>query len=222
LRIVPRVTERWATFDCYGTLIDWNGGIRAELARLFGEARAGALLQRYHEVEPDVQRKSPGLSYREVMLRALARIADVPTGEEDALGKSLPRWRAFPEVREALENARARGWKLAILSNTDRDFIEASKQTLGVPFEETIVASEIGSYKPAHRHWDEFFARTSASRAGHVHVAASLFHDVGPAGELGLRSIWINRLGERAGPNPTRELPDLERLPETLDELVAA
>jgi 2-haloacid dehalogenase len=222
LRIVPRVTERWATFDCYGTLIDWNGGIREQLARLFGDERADALLERYHEFEPQLERDYPGLSYREVMLRTLGRIADVPTGEEDALGRSLPGWRAFPEVRAALEEARARSWKLAILSNTDREFIEASKETIGVPFDETIVASEIGSYKPAHRHWEEFFARTTASRAAHVHVGASLYHDIAPAGELGLRSIWINRLGEHGGPKPTRELPDLERLPDTLDELVAA
>ncbi len=222
MRIVPRVTDRWATFDCYGTLIDWNGGIRTELARLFGEDRADALLERYHEVEPELQREYPGLSYREVMHRTLGRIADVPTGEEDALGRSLPGWRPFPEVRAALEQARARGWKLAILSNTDRDLIEASKHTLGVPFDQTIVASEIGSYKPAHRHWQEFFDRTSASRAAHVHVAASLFHDIAPAGELSLQSIWINRLGEGAGPKPTRELPDLARLPDALDELVPA
>jgi 2-haloacid dehalogenase len=216
------VLERWATFDCYGTLIDWNGGIRDQLARLFGDDRADAMLGRYHEAEPELQREHPGLSYREVMRLALGRIADVPTGEEDALGRSLPEWRAFPEVREALEEARARGWKLAILSNTDSDFIEASKQTLAVPFEETIVASEIGSYKPAHRHWQEFFDRTGASHTGHVHVAASLFHDIAPAGELGLKTIWINRLGEHPGPKPTRELPDLARLPEALDELLPA
>ena len=93
-----------------------------------------------------------------------------------------------------------------------------------MPFDEIVVAQEIGSYKPAHRHWDEFFARTHAPREGHVHVAASLFHDIVPANELGLRSVWINRTDETAPPDaqPTRELPDLLALPETLDELVAA
>jgi 2-haloacid dehalogenase len=93
---------------------------------------------------------------------------------------------------------------------------------IGIPFDEVVVAQEIGSYKPAHRHWEEFFHRTRAPREGHVHVAASLFHDVAPANALGLRSVWINRLGERASVEPTRELPDLLALPETLDELVAA
>jgi 2-haloacid dehalogenase len=213
--------ERWATFDCYGTLIDWNGGIRAELARLFGDARADELLDRYHELEPKVVAEDPSLPYREVMARVLTRIGDVPAGEEDALGRSLLGWRAFPEVRGALERLRADGWRLAILSNTDREFIEASKRMIGVAFDETVVAGEIASYKPAHRHWEEFFIRTGADRERHVHVAASLFHDIAPANELGLRSVWINRLGERPGPQPTRELGDLAPLPETLDELLA-
>jgi 2-haloacid dehalogenase len=212
--------ERWATFDCYGTLIDWNGGIRTELARLFGDERADELLHRYHELEPEVEAEDPSLSYREVMARVLARIADVPAGDEDALGRSLPGWRAFPEVREALDRLRADGWRLAILSNTDSELIEASKRTLGVPFDETVVAGEISSYKPAHRHWEEFFRRTGAARERHVHIAASLFHDIAPANELGLTNVWINRLGEQAGPLPTRELTNLISLPPTLDELV--
>ena len=221
LRIVLRMT-RWATFDCYGTLIDWNGGIRAELARLWPAADADELLRRYHELESEVERAEPGLTYRDVMRRVLGRLGDVPAGDEDALGRSLPEWKAFPEVREALERARGRGWRLAILSNTDRDFIEASKATIGVPFDETVVASEIGSYKPARKHWDEFSARTGANPARHVHVAQSMFHDIVVANELGLPSVWINRLGERHDTRPTRELTDLVALPEVLDELVAA
>jgi 2-haloacid dehalogenase len=214
------VLERWATFDCYGTLIDWNAGIRGELARMFGPEAAPGLLERYHEIEPRVQAEDPLLPYREVLRLTLARLGDVPDGDEDALGRSLPQWPVFPEVPPALAEVRERGWKLAILSNTDREFIEASKQQIGVPFDETVVASEIGSYKPGHRHWEEFFSRTGAERNRHVHVAASLFHDIAPARELGLTSVWINRLVERADPEPTRELPDLSSLPATLDELV--
>ena len=94
---------------------------------------------------------------------------------------------------------------------------------IGVPFDEVVVAQEIGSYKPAHRHWEEFFARTRAPREGHVHVAASLYHDVVPCQELGLRCVWINRLGEDAGAHtPTATLTDLFSLPGVLDELVPA
>ena len=207
--------DRWATFDCYGTLIDWNGGIRAQLARVFGEDRADELLRRYQELEPELQADGT-LSYREVLTEALRRLG-VPDGEETALADSLPDWQPFPEVPQALEEARGRGWRLAILSNTDRDYIEASMQRLGGGFELAIVASEIGSYKPALGHWRAF--EDQVGRLPDVHVAASLFHDVAPANELGLRSIWINRLGETPGPVPTRELPDLAVLAETLDEL---
>ena len=217
--------ERWATFDCYGTLIDWNGGIAGELARLFGADPAHRLLERYHELEPQVQAEDPESTYRAVLTTTLERLAEtegleLPDGEHDALARSLPSWSPFPEVPAALEEARSRGWKLAILSNTDRDLIAASKVQIGVPFDETIVASEIGSYKPGHRHWSEFFARTHADREGHVHVAASLFHDVAPCTELGLKSVWVNRLGETAGPEPTREIADLSTLPDVLDELI--
>jgi 2-haloacid dehalogenase len=219
--------ERWATFDCYGTLIDWDGGIRAGLERLWPYANADELLVRYHDHEPRVQAEEPTLSYHDVLARTLERLAhecDLALAAEDrgALGASLPGWHAFGEVRSALEATRGRGWKLAILTNSDRDFIEASKRQIGVDFEREVVASEIGSYKPAHAHWERFFAETGAPKRGHVHVAASLFHDIAPANELGLRSIWINRLGERPGPAPTRELPDLSALPDTLDELVPA
>jgi 2-haloacid dehalogenase len=212
--------DRWATFDCYGTLIDWNGGIGRELERLFGAGRAAELLHRYHELEPEVQREDTSRSYREVMAIALSRLGHVPAEEEDALGRSLPAWEPFPEVRSSLEEARSRGWKLAILSNTDRAFIDASMSRIGVPFELAIVASEIRSYKPAHRHWEEFFARTGADRAGHVHVAASVFHDIAPGRELGLRTIWINRLGEHADPRPDVELHSLSGLSDALDSLV--
>jgi 2-haloalkanoic acid dehalogenase type II len=207
--------ERWATFDCYGTLIDWNGGIRAELARVFGEDRADERLVRYHELEPQLQADGQR-TYREVMTEAM-RLLGARPGEEDGLAQSLPGWPPFPEVPRALQQTRGRGWKLAILSNTDRDYIEASLAQLGVPFELAIVASEIGSYKPALGHWTAF--AEEVGRLPDVHVAASLFHDVAPAAELGLPSIWINRLGEKADPEPTRELADLSRLPEALAEL---
>jgi 2-haloacid dehalogenase len=214
------VDHRWATFDCYGTLIDWNGGIGRELERLFGAARGGELLHTYHELEPQIQREDPGRSYREVMAVALARLG-APADEEDALGRSLPRWEPFPEVPAALGEARARGWRLAILSNTDRDLLDASLKRLGVEFELTVVASEIGSYKPARAHWDEFFSRSGADRAQHVHVGASLFHDVAPATALGLRTIWINRHGEEPEPQPDIELHSLAGLADCLDSLVS-
>jgi 2-haloacid dehalogenase len=198
---------RFATFDCYGTLIDWNSGLRAALG-------ADDLLRRYHEVEPDIQRENPSLTYRDVMTDTARRIGAL---DPERVAASLPSWEPFPEVPAALEEARTRGWQLAILSNTDRDLIEASMQRIGVQFELAIAASEIGSYKPAHGHWRAFERATG--RPPDVHVAASLLHDVAPARELGVPTVWINRLGEAADPVPDRELPTLEGLVGTLEEV---
>jgi 2-haloacid dehalogenase len=216
---------RWATFDCYGTLIDWNTGIRAELVRLFGEEGGGRALLSYHELEPLVQREHPEWTYREVMSAVLLRLGDEEERElggddRDALGRSLPDWPVFPEVPDALREARERGWSLAILSNSDPDFIEASTKSIGVPFELAVVASEIGSYKPAPGHWESFYERTGADPRSHVHVAASQYHDIRPARDLEIACIWINRLGEQGQVSPTRELHDLTDLPRVLDELV--
>jgi 2-haloacid dehalogenase len=220
------MAERWATFDCYGTLVDWNGGIGAELGRLFGEEHRDALLARYHEAEPAIQAEQPGLRYRAVMALALARLAaerevDLPAGEQDALAHSLPDWPVFPEVPAALERARAEGFRLCILSNSDPDLIHASIQRIGVPFDDSITASEIGSYKPVSGHWTAF-----ADRHGNfpdAHVGASLFHDIAPAADLGIASVWVNRLGEAsAGTQPTREITTLEPLAAVLAELAPA
>lgn len=220
------MSERWATFDCYGTLVDWNGGIRAELQSLFGVEHAERLLAGYHELEPEIQAASPGATYREVLTVALERLAQesgltLPEGETSALARSLPSWPVFADVAPALTDARSRGWRLAILSNTDRDLIDASIEAIGVPFDLAIVAGEIGSYKPSPRHWEVFREQSGAGPSGHVHVAQSLYHDVAPATELGIPCIWINRLDEPADPRPVRTLPDLTSLADALDEVVA-
>jgi 2-haloacid dehalogenase len=221
------MAERWVTFDCYGTLVDWLSGMRAELERLFGVELADDLLARYHELEPEIQAEFPGLSYREVLTITLERLAGerniaVPEGDASALARSLPAWPIFGDAPPALAEAKSRGWRLGILSNTDRDLIEASMIAIGVAFQLAVVASEIGSYKPARRHWDVFQDLTGADPTKHVHVAQSLYHDIAPATELGLRCIWINRLGEAGDDRPEKTLPDLSSLPDVLDDLVSA
>jgi 2-haloacid dehalogenase len=220
------VTDRWATFDCYGTLIDWNRGIGDALALLWPDADREALLSRYHEIEPRVQLDS-ALPYREVLRQALILLAgdeDRLLGEADeyALADSLPSWRPFPEVPGALAELRGRGFKLAILSNTDPDLLDASLERIGVSVDGRVTAAETGSYKPAPGHWERFFAQYDADREQHVHVGASLYHDIEPASHLDLRAVWINRLDERSDLPRAAELKDLARLPEVLDELLPA
>jgi 2-haloacid dehalogenase len=261
--------DRWATFDCYGTLIDWNGGIRAELVRLFGTDTGGetepaaagepggrsgaaepgdpdelrddgaegdeggggeadeepdpeieALLLRYHELERELEHDG-NLSYREVMTEVMRRLG-APAGEEAGLADSLPNWEPFPETVNVLTEIRERGWRTAILSNSDLDLINASKERIGVPFDETVVASEIHSYKPAFLHWFEFYARTLADKRRHVHIGASSYHDITPAARLRIPNVWINRLGEHPYTAPTIELTDMYELGQVLDDLLPA
>ena len=198
--------DRWATFDCYGTLVDWNAG----LAGALGDP---SLLPRYHEIEPAVQAETPGLSYRDVLRESARRL-----GVDADPAETLPGWPVFPDVRPELEAARSRGWRLAILSNSDRDLIESSITSIGVPFDLSIVASEIGSYKPAEHHWRAF--EETVGRLPDVHVAQSLFHDIATANALDIPNVWINRLGEQAGETtPTVERPDLTGLADVLDRL---
>jgi 2-haloacid dehalogenase len=217
-------SDRWATFDVYGTLVDWDGGIARELARLWPEADTQELLRRYHEIEPRVELDS-ALPYREVLKESLVLLTDhegleLPDHERDALAESLPSWPVFPEVPGALAELRGRGWRLVPLSNTDPDFLAASIDAIGVPFDGSIVAGEIGSYKPAHGHWRVFAERFQPEPGRHVHVAASLFHDIVPAQELVLPAVWINRLEEASDLPREAELTDLSGLPDTLDRIV--
>jgi 2-haloacid dehalogenase len=217
-------SARWASFDCYGTLIDWEAGIGDALASLWPNADRDALLARYHEIEPRVQLEG-ALPYREVMRQALVLLAadeDLPLADPDEhpLADSLPSWRPFPEVPGALAELRGRGFNLAILSNTDPDLLDASLERIGVSVDGRITAAEAGSYKPAPGHWTRFFEQYDVDREQHVHVGASLYHDIEPAAKLGFKAVWINRLHETSEVPRAGELKDLSRLPELLDELV--
>jgi len=220
------VTDRWATFDCYGTLIDWYGGIRGVFARVWPEADADRLLRRHNAIEPLVQ-EGRSLAYREVgarTLRAIAAVEGLPLQRSDeyAFADTLPDWPAFPEVPPALRQLRENGWRLAILSNTDPDLLAASLEQIGVPVDLRITAKEAGSYKPAPGHWQHFFKETQADPRRHVHVGASAFHDLAPANELGLTAVWINRLAETSDIPRAAELTNLSGLPVVLERLVKA
>jgi 2-haloacid dehalogenase len=220
------VTDRWATFDCYGTLIDWDGGIGRAMHALWPESDLPRLMRRYHAIEPLVQ-EGRDLAYREVGRRTIRAIAaieglELQPRDEFALADSLPSWPAFADVPPALRQLRKHGWKVAILSNTDPDLLAASLHQIGVPVDLQITAAEAGSYKPAHGHWRRFFSETHVPSDRHVHIGASPFHDLAPAAELGLTAVWINRVGEQSAQPRAAELADLAGLPQTLERLVPA
>jgi 2-haloacid dehalogenase len=224
------MADRWATFDCYGTLIDWEGGMRTVFSHVWPDAETDRLVKIHHQIEPLIQEirvADQPLPYREVLRRCLLAIAavegrDLPSGLDSSLADSLPEWPAFPEVPEAMAQLHDRGWRLAILSNIDPDLLQASLPRIGVGIDLTVTAPDAGSYKPAPGHWNRFFQRSNADRALHVHVAASPFHDLRPAARLGLKAVWINRLAEKSRAAREAELPDLTDLPATLDGLVPA
>ncbi len=214
----------WLTFDCYGTLIDWEGGISEALMRyLPPETDRRALAEWYIAMEAEFEAEAYHL-YKDVLDRAgrrLLKTLEVPLRNDEpfALPTSLAAWVPFPEVPPALKALRARGYRFAILSNVDRDLLEKSLGHLGIAPDLAVTAEDCGSYKPAPGHWIRFLEQSRADVARVVHVGASQFHDMVPAKALGFRTVFIDRHGEAVDSGPTRVLPDLARLPDVIDEL---
>ena len=216
----------WVTFDCYGTLIDWEGGITDALLPLLppGTDRR-ALAERYITMEAEFEAEGYHL-YRDVLDRVSRRVlrsldAPIPDDQTSPLPSSLAEWQPFSEVRSALRALVDQGRYLAILSNVDKDLLELSIGRLGVRPDLAITAEEARSYKPAPGHWRRFLERSGASVERTVHVGASQYHDMRPAAALGFRTIFIDRHGETLETSPTRVLRDLSTLPNVISELAA-
>ena len=218
------------TFDCYGTLIDWERGIAGALSPVL--ARHGhplddeAILERYALIESALE-AGPYLPYREVLRRGLVALGEQlgfePTeAERDAFGGSVAEWPAFADAASALARLKTR-FRLVILSNVDDDLFAASAARLGVAFDEVITAEQVGSYKPALRNFEVAIERVGPAERI-LHVAQSLFHDIAPARAVGLRGVWVNRRAGRPGSGatapsdarPEAEVPDLRTLAEML------
>jgi 2-haloacid dehalogenase len=216
----------WVTFDCYGTLIDWERGITDALLPLLptGTDRR-ALAARYITMEAEFEAEGFHL-YRDVLDRVSRRVlrsldAAIPDDTTSPLPSSLGDWQPFPEVRSALRALVDQGRYLAILSNVDRDLLELSIGRLGIRPDLAITAEEARSYKPAPGHWRRFLERSGASAERTVHVGASQYHDMRPAAALGFRTVFIDRHGETLETSPTRVLRDLSTLPDVIGELAA-
>ncbi len=215
------------TFDCYGTLIDWEAGIaEAFLAAASADGVTldrGAVLAAYAEVEPAVEagRFRP---YRDVLTETAVEVGRrlgwrLTRDGAQFLPESLPRWKPFPDTGSALEALRVAGYSLGILSNVDDDLLAGTRRHFPVSFDWLVTAQQVGSYKPAHGHFLEAQRRLSGRRW--LHAAQSYFHDVEPAAALGIPVAWVNRKGERPGgaARPDAEVADLAGLVEWLDEL---
>ena len=201
------------TFDCYGTLIDWEAGImaalRAVLPAEMGDTDDEALLVEYANAEATLE-AGGYRRYREIAGEAMAAVARAhgaaPTPDDVArLGGSVVDWPAFPDSHDALARLKTR-FRLGVLTNCDDDLFAASAARLGVDFDWVVTAQQVGSYKPDERNFAALIARLGADGVPQpriLHVAQSLFHDHAPAQRLGLRTVWIDRRKGRAGAGAT-------------------
>ena len=210
------------TFDCYGTLIDWESGIsdafRTAALRDGVTLEREAILRAYAEIEPVVE-SEPYRSYRDVLAETAIRVGQRlgwDAGDGAFLAESLPSWRPFADTNPALERLRAAGIDLAILSNTDDDLIAATRRHFTVDFAFVITAQQVRSYKPAPAHF--LAARERVGDRRWLHAAESNFHDIVPTNILGVPNAWINRGGraELPGGTPTYTLTNLAELADTI------
>ena len=214
---MDQATPRVATFDCYGTLVDWEGGVGAflyDLALRRGDPdlRPGQELRDRWEAIQFGLLGGPYRPYREILAESLRRHEAERGYEWDpedgaALARSMRSWQPFPDTRPALHQVRERGLRLVIVSNTDRDIIEHTLRHLEVPFDGVVTAEDCGAYKPAETVFRQALEWIGEPPDRVVHVAFGFRYDIGPAQRLGMRTAWVNRHVE-AAPGPER--PDHE------------
>jgi 2-haloalkanoic acid dehalogenase type II len=208
------------TFDCYGTLIDWENGIvcafQTEAAHDGVELEADEIVAAYSIEEPLVEADAYR-SYREVLGETARRVGarlgwSIPNERAGFLAASLPDWRPFPDTNTALERLASK-YELGILSNVDDDLLAATRKHFTVSFDLIVTAQQVKSYKPGAAHFTEALERTAGKRL--IHAAQSYFHDVVPTSRLGIPVVWVNRHGspvEPGGPLPTHEVRTLAEL----------
>jgi 2-haloacid dehalogenase len=216
----------WISFDCYGTLVDWNRGITAAMESI-APGRGAELRALYERVEPEVQAELPFRRYREVLaegLRRSARLAGVELaeGDDEALAAGLPEWPVFGDVGAALGALRDAGHHLAVLSNVDPDLFAGTRARLPVEIDLAVTAAEVESYKPGLAHFERFRELSGVAPGRWVHAACSWFHDISPAHRLGVPSVWVDR--DRGSEDPaiaSAVIHDLVALPVVVASLLS-
>lgn len=207
----------WLSFDCYGTLVDWESGICqavGDVLESHGIRRSRAeILALYADLEPRAQDTQTFLEYRRVLRNVMAMIATelgfrCAGSETDALADSLPGWPVFDDVKYALD-ALGEHYRLAVISNVDDDLFRGTAQALDVDFDVVVTAQQARSYKPSVNNFEVAAARMAVGNRAWLHVAESLFHDIGPANQLGISSVWVNRSGRGGATRRTDAVADL-------------
>lgn len=206
----------WLTFDCYGTLIDWERGICDAVSKVLsrhGTRKSDAeLLTLFSTFEPKIQRTPGYVKYREVLRRVMDNIGtelglQFSDDELSSLSESMASWPVFPDTQQALKTLKTR-YKLAIISNVDDDLFASTTKVLNIDFDLVITAEDAQSYKPNLRNFQIASQRMNLDRRNWLHVAESLYHDIVPANQLGIKSVWVNRPNRGGGTRPTDAVPD--------------
>ena len=215
--VLPRITT--ITFDCYGTLIDWKGGLASSFRGLLGsvvDERQMDVFDAYVSIEAE-EEAGAFRSYREILQAVAVRMGErfgvgVDSEQANAFAESLPGWTPFTDTSDALTRLKRR-FRLGVLSNVDRDLFAGTCRHFDVAFDFVVTAEDVGSYKPALGHFHSCF-RDHVGVGETLHVAQSLFHDGAPSGELGLAYVWINRYKQanETKVTPLAEFPDLSGL----------
>ena len=216
--------ERWVTFDCYGTLVDWNTGFSTILRPVAG-ARTSDLLRAYHHHERRVEAERPFRCYKEVLTISLSRAAaEIGVCLTEAQTQLLPdqwfRLAPFDDVQQSLVNLREAGYKLAVLTNCDEDLFAQTRRSFAIPFDQVVTAEKIRDYKPSPSHFRFFEQACSMNRNDWVHVGCSWFHDIEPARNLGIKHVWLDRDRiEEPPPTGTMRVFSAAALPAAVSEL---
>jgi 2-haloacid dehalogenase len=218
------MNEKWLTFACYGTLIDWQTGFRDLLAPLAGD-RVEELINAYHDAESAIEREHSSRSYKDVLRLTLERAAKsiwltLSDEQSHILIDAWDQLPLFPDTQSALESLRADGWKLGVLTNCDDDLFARTHSRFPLPFDAIVTAQQARSYKPGPALFELFRQQTGTDKSGWLHAAASWRHDMQPAHRLGLTTIWVDR--EHSGHDPsivTARIDDLASLPATVRAL---
>ncbi len=221
------MADRWLTFDCFGTLIDWRHGIRTTGELLF-PGHGAEFLDSYATIEATVEAEGSFRRYRAVLTETVRRTArhlslDLKPDDATALVSTIPYWPPFADVGPALGQLRREGWKLALLTNCDRDIIALTQRRLPVAFDAVVTAEDVAAYKPSPAHFLLFKSTFGASADFWIHVAQSYFHDIRPASELGIHRIWVNRQGDSDDPTlADAVVAELTELPNSVRTLAEA
>ena len=215
--VLPPITT--ITFDCYGTLIDWKGGLAASFRGLLGtvvDERTMDVFDAYVTIEAE-EEAGTFRCYREILQVVAVRMGErfgvgVDSDQANAFAESLPSWTPFADTNDALVRLKRR-FRLGVLSNVDHDLFAGTCRHFDVSFDFVVTAEDVGSYKPALGHFRRYL-NNHGRAAETLHVAQSVFHDGGPAGELGLAYVWINRYKQtnETRVRPLAEFPDLSGL----------